>query len=252
MKKAILITGSSGDIGKSLSKDFKEAGWYVIGIDILNKRNRNESIYCDKFFNFDLVNCKSNNFLFNKLINSIKSDLNKSGFSLCGLINNAAMQIIKPFEKINTEEWDKLFSVNFFAPVELSKALLEDLKENEGSILNIGSIHRELTKPCFSAYATSKSALIGLTSSLAVEFGHKVRVNAIEPAAINTSMLKEGFKNNLHELNALAKLHPTKRLGQPEDISKAALFLMDSDQKFVNGCILKISGGIHSRLYDIY
>ncbi len=252
MKKSILITGSSGYIGKSLSKDFKEAGWYVIGIDNIKKSNKSENIYCDKFFNFDLANCKSNNFLFNKLITSIKSDLKNSGFLLCGLINNAAKQIIKPFEKITTNEWDELFSVNFFAPVQLSKAFIEDLKENKGSILNIGSIHRELTKPYFSAYATSKSALMGLTRSLAVEFGHDVRVNAIEPAAINTSMLLEGFDNNPHKLDELAKLHPTKTLGEPNDISRAALFLMDSDQKFINGSILKISGGIHCKLNDIY
>ena len=117
-----------------------------------------------------------------------------------------------------------LFSVNFFAPVEISKAFLDDLSKNNGSILNIGSIHRELTKPYFSAYATSKSALAGLTKSLSVEFGDKIRVNAIEPAAIETSMLKAGFKDHPDKLKKLADFHPSKKIGKPEDIQKQHYF----------------------------
>lgn len=253
MKKVVLITGATGGIGIDLSKSFKKSGWYVIGLDI---KEPDLAMECDdlydKFLKIDLSFFAKNPAKFLESLNVIKSLIKNSGYKLGGIINNAAVQIIKPFEDIEREEWNNLFSVNFFAPVELSKYFIEDLKQNNGSILNIGSIHRELTKPFFSAYAASKSALIGLTQSLAVEFGDKVRVNAIEPAAINTSMLKSGFKNNPNKLKTLASLHPTKYLGETNDISKAALFLMNPEQKFINGSILKISGGIHCKLNDIY
>ncbi len=251
MKKAIIITGASGDIGRSLTQSFKLSGWFVIGLDIKNIINKDKEINsCDKFYNFDLSFCMSKPEIFNDLVRKIKFEINNNSCYLYGIINNAAIQIVKPFEVISNEEWTKLFSINFFAPVALSKAFLNDLRRNNGSILNIGSIHRELSKPYFSAYATSKSALSGLTKSLSIELGDKIRVNAIEPAAIETSMLKDGFKHHPNKLKELADLHPTKKIGQPEDISNAALFLMDSKQKFINGAILKISGGIHCRLHD--
>ena len=187
---------------------------------------------------------------FNKLVKNIKSDISNNNYSLYGIINNAAIQIVKPFKKIETSDWINLFSVNFFASVEISKAFLDDLSKNNGSILNIGSIHSELTKPHFSAYAASKSALAGLTKSLSVEFGDQMRVNAIEPAAIETSMLKAGFENHPDKLIKLADFHPSKKIGKPRDISKAALFLMSPEQSFINGAILKVSGGINCRLHD--
>lgn len=249
MKKAIIITGVSGDIGRSLAKEFKLSGWFVIGIDI--KENKDKSIsFTDKFYRFDLSYCTKKPKIFDNLVKNIKLEISNNNYSLCGIINNAAIQIVKPFKKIETFDWINLFSVNFFAPVEISKAFLDDLSKNNGSILNIGSIHRELTKPYFSAYATSKSALAGLTKSLSVEFGDKIRVNAIEPAAIETSMLKAGFRDHPDQLRKLADFHPSKKIGEPEDISKAALFLMSSEQKFINGTILKISGGINCRLHD--
>ena len=250
MKKGIIITGVSGDIGRSLAKAFKLSGWFVVGIDIKELKENKADFYYDKFYNFDLSYSINKPEIFKNLVKNIKLEIAHNEYSLHGIINNAAIQIVKPFEIIDTKDWMNLFAVNFFAPVELSKAFLDDLSKNNGSILNIGSIHRELTKPFFSAYATSKSALAGLTKSLAVEFGDKIRVNAIEPAAVETSMLKAGFEDHPDELKKLADFHPSKRIGKPEDISKAALFLMSSEQKFINGTILKVSGGINCRLHD--
>ena len=250
MNKGIIITGVSGDIGRSLAKEFKLYGWFIIGIDIKEPEKNEGTFYCDKFYRFDLSNCIKKPELFGNLVENIKLGISNNEYSIKGIVNNAAIQIVKPFEIIDTKDWMDLFSVNFFAPVLLSKAFLDDLRKNKGSILNIGSIHSELTKPHFSAYATSKSALSGLTKSLAVELGDQIRVNAIEPAAIETSMLKEGFKNHPEKLRDLANFHPSKSIGQPEDISNAALFLMNSEHKFINGTTLKISGGIACRLHD--
>ena len=124
------------------------------------------------------------------------------------------------------------------------------LEENSGSIIHITSIHSRLTKNGFSAYSTSKSALTNLTKSLSIELGNKVRVNAIEPAAIDTDMLREGFKKNKLAFTQLNEFHPTGSIGNPEDVLRSVIFLLDPSNKFLNGCILSLSGGIHNRLFD--
>ena len=251
MTKSIIITGSSGGIGLSLVKAFKDNGWFVLGIDKVVNSELKEEYLCNKFISFDLAACKDEEAL-KILIQRIRNYFEASNTYLNGIINNAALQIIKPFEEISIIEWDQLLAVNLIAPVELSKAFMPDLKRNRGSIINIGSIHTNLTKPLFSSYAVSKGALKTLTQSLAVEFGDQVRVNMIEPAAIETSMLLDGFKNDSKKLELLKNLHPTKVIGHPDDIANAALFLMDHKQKFLNGTSLKLTGGIHCKLHDIY
>ena len=74
----------------------------------------------------------------------------------------------------------------------------------------------------------------------------------IEPAAIETTMLKEGFKNEPKSLELLKKLHPSETIGDPDDVANAAIFLMDPDQKFLNGSILRLTGGIHCKLHDVH
>ena len=132
----------------------------------------------------------------------------------------------------------------------MNKAFLPHLIRQRGSIIHIGSIHSKLTKPGFTAYATSKAALAGLTNSMAVEFGNSVRVNAIEPAAIATPMLEAGFEGNSGLRDQLNQCHPTGKIGLPEDIASAALFLLDPANRFANGCVLSLGGGIHGRLHD--
>ena len=251
MTRSIIITGSSGGIGLALVKAFKDNGWFVLGIDKAENKELNSQYLCNKFFSFDLALCKERE-IFKSLIEQIKDELKVSRINLNGIINNAAVQIIKPFEEISTIEWDQLLAVNLNAPIELSKAFMSDLKRNRGSIINIGSIHSNLTKSFFSSYAVSKGALKTLTKSLAVEFGNEVRVNMIEPAAIETTMLKEGFKNEPKSLELLKKLHPSETIGDPDDVANAAIFLMDPDQKFLNGSILRLTGGIHCKLHDVH
>ena len=94
----IIITGSSGGIGLSLVKAFKDNGWFVLGIDKVVNKELNSEYLCNKFFSFDLALCKERE-IFNKLIMKIKDELKVSKTNLKGIINNAAVQIIKPYEE---------------------------------------------------------------------------------------------------------------------------------------------------------
>ncbi len=91
---------------------------------------------------------------------------------------------------------------------------------------------------------------MGLTRSLAVELGGRVRVNAICPAAIKTSMLEADFENNPQGLAKLASHHPSGCIGTTEDVARAALFLTEAGSSFLNGTVIGLDGGIASRLHD--
>ena len=166
------------------------------------------------------------------------------------VVHNAAVQRLGPFEQLRLPDWQHTLDVNLTAPVAISRALLPQLKRQRGSIVHIGSIHSQLTKPGFTAYATSKAALAGLTRAMAVELGGSVRVNAIEPAAIATPMLEAGFAKNPDLRAQLDEFHPIGSIGSPDDVARTVLFLLDPANSFLNGCVLALGGGIHSRLHD--
>jgi gluconate 5-dehydrogenase len=142
-------------------------------------------------------------------------------------------------------------NVNFTAPLLLSQVFLGRLEKSKGSVINIASIHHQLTKKRFIAYATSKSALVGLTKALSVDLQGRVRVNAISPAAIDTQMLRDGFNNDEATVKMLRELHPSQRIGKPQEVSQLALLLAEDRLGFINGANLNIDGGISNVLKDL-
>lgn len=241
--RTVLITGANGAIGQGLCQGFHKAGWRVVGTD-----HAKSCIFkIDDYISIDLDKlCKDNKYR-EKSIDHINHSC-KEG--LDALINNAAVQILAPMESLSFEDWQSTININLNSAFILIQSLLEKLRLTKGSVVNIASIHSTLTKPNFSAYATSKSGLVGLTKSLAVELGSHLRVNAICPAAINTPMLHASFVDNPQELEELKKFHPNGNIGSISDIVNAALFMTDNRNSFLNGSILNLDGGISSRLHD--
>ncbi|WP_417360020.1 MULTISPECIES: SDR family NAD(P)-dependent oxidoreductase [Gammaproteobacteria] len=240
--KSVIVTGSNGGIGTAICSYLKEVGYRVVGIDMGRDINN-----LDAYIPFDLSNLALSK-QDEVLALSLQEALGNS--ELLGLVNNAAFQACGNLGDIDVESFTKSLNVNVVAPFVLSKICFDMLKKSKGSIVNIGSIHSRLTKPSFVAYATSKAALLGLTQSLAVDCGHSIRVNAVQPAAIATKMLLDGFKNNPSAFDKLQEFHPTNTIGKPYDVAKAVAFLLSQENEFLNGCILDINGGIGSRLHD--
>jgi NAD(P)-dependent dehydrogenase (short-subunit alcohol dehydrogenase family) len=242
---AVLITGACGGIGVELVRAYYEAGYQVIAMD---SEPRVSSLSDVDFLQFDLTSLVMNNSARGHIREEVQRLLGTN--SLKALINNAAVQIVKPFEEINLEDWKVTLDVNLLAPFFCSQIFFDLLENSKGSILNISSIHASQTKKGFSAYATSKAALSSLTRLLAIELGSRVRVNAIEPGAISTQMLESGFKNHSELRHALDNLQPMKRIGKPEEVAKLALFLTSEDAQFINGAAMAIDGGIRNQLHD--
>jgi NAD(P)-dependent dehydrogenase (short-subunit alcohol dehydrogenase family) len=241
--RAAIITGAAGGIGSALCAEFRTAGYLVIAVDRAPLHGRwDANVQCD-IADVCLPGASREDAL-SRLRDAIR------GHDLSALVNNAAVQHLGGAEDITPAAWEETFRTNVQAPFALTQALLPALEAAEGSVINIGSIHAQATKPGFVAYAASKAALTGLTRSLAVDLGGRVRVNAIVPAAIETPMLRAGFAGRERSLAELHRMHPSGTIGMPADVARIAVFLASSDAPFVNGAIWNIDGGISGRLHD--
>jgi NAD(P)-dependent dehydrogenase (short-subunit alcohol dehydrogenase family) len=241
--KSVLVTGSNGGIGTAICLLLKEHGYFVIGTDRTPDKNK-----LDGFIQFDirdlvLLEIRRSEFfnLFTLLVGDTK---------FTALINNAAVQILGSLATLNIDDFIETIDTNLTSPLVLSKLVFESLKENKGSIVNIGSIHAKLTKPAFISYATSKAAILGLTQAMAVDSGEHIRVNAIQPAATATEMLLAGFKDTPEALENLKAFHPSNSIANPTEIAEAVSFIISDKCQFMNGTVLDINGGIGSRLHD--
>jgi len=166
---------------------------------------------------------------------------------LHALVNNAA---ISPkgaggsrLGSIDTDidTWTHVFNVNFFAPIMMARGLIEELKAAKGSVVNVTSIAGSRVHPfAGAAYATSKAALASLTREMASDFGRVgVRVNAIAPGEIDTSILSPGTEKIVEQQI------PMHRLGTPDEVAKIVYVLCTDTSSYVNGAEIHINGGQH-------
>jgi len=243
MQKNVLITGSNGGIGKALCLAFMDAGYFVIASDKVVG-----DCVCDVFIQADIEALSSDVEYRNDIFSQIRKSLNNK--SLFALINNAAIQILGKTEEIQIEHWRQTLDINLIAPFLIIQGLLPELKKGNGSVVNISSVHAINTKPGFICYATSKTALVGLTKAMAVDLGPNVRINAICPGATATPMLLSGFDGKHEEFKQLSKIHPLERIAEPKEIAQVALFLVSKQASFITGASLNVDGGISVRLHD--
>ncbi len=244
MTKTAFITGAAGGIGQILCARFTQEGYRVLATDKVN----GSDVDCDDFIQADLRDiCHSEKEL-DGLLSAVRDWLGDDGLTV--LVNNAALQVLDPTDSVALSDWSASMDINVTAPFLLVQGLLSELETAKGSVVNIGSVHARATKPRFVSYATSKAALVGMTSALAVDLGGRVRVNAISPAAISTEMLIQGFESNREGLERLADFHPVKRIGNPEEVADLVIFLASDKAGFINGGNILVDGGILSRLHD--
>lgn len=240
-----VVTGAAGGIGHALSRVFAEDGYRIIATDHVPQP---ASLLCDHYLQVDLARTVTDEDYAASQFRKISAWLNGNG--LHALINNAAIQILGGACDLSRNDWQHTLNVNLIAPFFWIQALLPHLEAVQGSIVNVSSIHARLTKRNFVAYATSKAALSGMTRAMAVDLGPKVRVNAIEPAAIETPMLKAGLHSDPAIYSKLAQCHPQMRLGQPDEVARLALAISSGHMKFLSGTCIGLDGGIASRLHD--
>lgn len=239
-----LITGAAGGIGQALCAEFKKAGYRVIATDVTDHSNQ----ACDCFVTADLKAICRDESSFKQFIMTVEDEIRGRGLTV--LVNNAAVQILGGTSELSMQSWRDTLDVNVLAPFLLTQALVSYLEQARGSVINIGSVHATATKPGFVCYATSKAALVGLTKALAVDLGRRVRVIALNPAAVGTPMLIQGFEGKGDQLALLGNMHPIGRIADPHEIARTAVFLASPEASFITGVSFNVDGGILSRLHD--
>ena len=240
-QKVLLLTGASRGIGHATVKRFSAAGWRVLTVS-----RQAFSEYCPweggekDHLQIDLADIDG----LPKALEDIREKLN--GSPLHALVNNAG---ISPkgldgerFSTLNSShaDWQHVYNVNVFAPLLLAQGLFSDLVAAKGAIVNVTSIAGGRVHPfAGAAYATSKAALAAMTREMAFDFGpHGVRVNAIAPGEIDTSILSPGTEDMIKDI-------PLRRLGRPEEVASTIYFLCDAPSSYVTGAEVHINGGQH-------
>lgn len=181
-----------------------------------------------------------------KAVLQIKERLKENGSQLHALVNNAGISPKNDsglrLDSLNTpmQAWRDVFQVNFFAPIMLARGLFEELKTARGSVVNVTSIAGGRVHPfAGTAYATSKAALASLTREMAADFGpYGVRVNAIAPGEIDTSILSPGT-------DKIVETIPMRRLGTTTEVADTIYFLCSAPSSYVTGAEIHINGGQH-------
>jgi NAD(P)-dependent dehydrogenase (short-subunit alcohol dehydrogenase family) len=243
-RKTLILTGASRGIGHATVKRFSSAGWRVI---TCSRHAFPEGCPWEAgpedHIQVDLSDPGNTN----AAIEEMKRRLQDQGGRLNALVNNAAISPKREdggrMGAIDTpvDDWKIVFQVNFFAPIMLARGLMEELERGHGAVVNVSSIAGGRVHPfAGTAYATSKAALASLTREMAHEFGRLgVRVNAISPGEIDTSILSPGTEKIVREQI------PMLRLGEPDEVAKAIHFLCTEQSSYVNGAELHINGGQH-------
>lgn len=208
-----LVTGAAGGIGRALVRRFAAQGYRVLALDCSDKP---DDLDCWHYQQVDLEQLVVDSAYTAKCLSDITQLIGNDGLAV--LINNAAVQVLGGLSSLTVGDWHKTLDVNLLAPFVLTQALLPQLEAAAGCVINISSIHARLTKPNFVAYATSKAALSAMTRAMAVDLGGRVRVNAIEPAAIATEMLRAGFVGQPEQFANLVGCHPQGRIGDRKSV----------------------------------
>lgn len=162
------------------------------------------------------------------------------------LVNNAGMHLKKPAVDTTPEEFAQVMNTHIFGAHALSRAVIPGMIERKhGNIIFIASMASLFGIPLVVAYAAAKSAMIGMIRTMATELSpHSVRVNAIAPGWIDTAMSRKAFAGDPNRKSKIISRTPMARLGEPEDVGWAAVYIASPAAKFVTGSILPVDGGV--------
>ena len=237
--KNIIVTGASGGIGNSIIEKLNDSGANILAsgtrIEKLEKlRSKFKNI---KILKFDISQI-------DQIEEFIENATNELGANLDCIINNAGITQDNLAIRMSLEEWKKVIDINLTSTFLLSKfSIKKMLKNKSGKIVNITSVVGHTGNLGQANYTASKAGIIAMSKSLAIEYAKKnINVNCISPGFIKTAMtdkIDEKFKEII-----VSKI-PSARLGEPEDIANAVVFLASNQSNYINGETLHVNGGMY-------
>ena len=237
--KNIIVTGASGGIGNSIIQKLNKAG-----ANILASGTRIEKLdeLKDKFENIKTL--KFDISQSDKIEEFVETATKELGGSLDCIVNNAGVTQDNLAIRMSLKEWQKVIDINLTSTFLMNKSAIKKmLKNKSGRIVNITSVVGHTGNLGQANYTASKAGIIAMSKSLAIEYAKKnININCISPGFIKTEMtdkIEEKFKE------AIISKIPSSRLGEPEDVANAVLFLASDQSNYINGETLHVNGGMY-------
>ena len=234
----IIVTGASGGIGNSIIKRLNDTGAMILasGTRIEKLKELKDKFNNLKYLKFDISQV-------DKIEEFIENASNELGGLDC-IINNAGITQDNLAIRMGIDEWKKVIDINLTSTFLMSKfAIKKMLKNKRGKIINITSVVGHTGNLGQTNYTASKAGIIAMSKSLAIEYAKKnININCISPGFIKTAMtdkIEDKFKEII-----ISKI-PSARLGEPEDIANAVLFLASNQSDYINGETLHVNGGMY-------
>ncbi|MCX5477475.1 SDR family oxidoreductase [Kaistia geumhonensis] len=244
--KVAVVTGAADGIGHAIARAMAAEGAHVVMGDIDDAKGeaaaaalRSEG--CKADFRHCDVSVEAD-------IAGLIAEAIAKGGRLDVLVNNAAIAIGgMPVHEMTDEQWHRLIAVNLTSVFRACKyALPHMIRQKSGSIINMASAQGHIGLDGWTAYAGAKGAVMSMTRQMAVEFGPmNIRVNSISPGTINTPMNEKVIAElGDHVARAWVKMHPIGRIGKPEEVAEAAVYLASDAAGFTTGIDLRVDGGL--------
>tara|TARA_X000000950_G_scaffold81230_1_gene102114 strand:- start:1277 stop:2029 length:753 start_codon:yes stop_codon:yes gene_type:complete len=236
-RKAIVTGGASG-IGEAIVMAYAREGAQVLVVDLP------ESTVSQNFTDVDGVTPLEQDITEKDAPQNIVSAAMSAMGGFDVLVNNAGISMPDSVEGEGEELWEKTMAINVTSMFRITRAALPELKKSDtGRIINLGSIMSDMGGPNLFVYGTSKHAVAGMTKSMAVDLGqYGITVNYLQPGAVVTALSAPYFEDDDFR-NYWIEKAPVGRLGQPEDVAHAAVFLAQKESQFISGLGLNVDGG---------
>ncbi|MCF8009567.1 MAG: 3-oxoacyl-ACP reductase FabG [Halanaerobiales bacterium] len=239
--KVAIITGAGNGLGKAGALKFAKEGAVVIVVDYDQESGetvKEEIVQMDckaDFYKVDVSNWEQ--------VKTMVENVKEKYGTIDILVNNAGVTADSFLVKMTDKQWDKVIDVNLKGVFNCTKAVAPIMIEKkEGKIINTSSVVGEQGNVGQTNYSATKAGVIGMTKTWAKELGYKgINVNAVAPGYIMTEMVSKVPEKVLEKIRNKV---PFKKLGEPEDIANAYLFLASSESEYCNGTILDVNGGI--------
>jgi NAD(P)-dependent dehydrogenase (short-subunit alcohol dehydrogenase family) len=248
--RVAVITGSGSGIGRASALEFAHAGAHVVVADINGGAARDSVAQIESergtaiAVETDVASPES--------VQHLVAETLRHFGAVNVLMNNAAIQVNKTVEDTTVEEWNREMAVNVGGIFLCCKYFFPHLRKTKGTIINMSSVNGFFTEPMCAGYCATKAAIIGLTKAMAIDHGKEgIRVNCICPGYIDAGLAEGYFETQPDPQAARAaagKLHALWRIGRPEEVGRAAVFLASDEASFITGATLTVDGGFSSGL----